>query len=53
VFEHGIAYIGVNERTVAGQGANGLAYINTNNVLPDNPRIISDKIGSQWEDSII
>ena len=53
VFEHGIALIPVNERSVAAEGPGGLAYINTNNVLPDNPRIISDMYGSQFADSII
>ncbi len=53
VFEHGIGLIGVNERAVAAEGAQGLAYINTSNVLPENPKIISDKFGSQWKDSII
>lgn len=53
VFEHGVALIPVNERTVAGDGPGGFAYINTHNVLPENPRIISDVYGSQWADSII
>lgn len=53
VFEHGIALIPVNERAVAGQGAGGNVYINTSNVLPENPRIISDMFGSQWAESIL
>ena len=53
VFEHGIGYIPVNERAVAGEGTGGNVYINTSNVLPDNPRIISDKFGSQWPESVI
>lgn len=53
VFEHGIALIPINERTVAGQGNGGYVYINTENVLPENPNILSDKLGSQWKDSII
>ena len=53
VFEHGIALIPVNERVQTGAGDGGNIYINTNNVLPENPRIISDKLGSQWQDSII
>jgi hypothetical protein len=28
-------------------------YINTSNVLPENPKIISDTFGSQWKDSVI
>ena len=53
VFEHGVALIAVNERAVAGEGAGGNVYINTSNVLPENPKIISDKYGSQWRESII
>lgn len=53
VFEHGIAYIPVNERAVAGEGAGGNVYINTSNVLPDNPKILSDMFGTQWPESVI
>ena len=53
VFEHGIALIPVNERVQTGEGDGGNIYINTNNVLPENPRIISDKLGSQWQESVI
>ena len=53
VFEHGIALIPVNERAVAGEGAGGNIYINTSNVLPENPKIISDMFGSQWPESIL
>ena len=53
VFEHGVALIPVNERAVAAQGSGGLAYINTSNVLPENPKILSDMYGSQWADSIV
>ena len=53
VFEHGIALIPVNERAVAGEGSGGNIYINTSNVLPENPKMISDTFGSQWKDSII
>ena len=53
IFEHGIALIPVNERAVAGQGSGGNVYINTSNVLPENPRIISDMFGSQWPESIL
>lgn len=53
VFEHGIAVIPVNERAVAAEGSGGFAYINTSNVLPENPKIISDMFGSQWADSIL
>lgn len=53
VFEHGIALIPVNERAVAGEGSGGNVYINTSNVLPENPKIISDTFGSQWPESVI
>ncbi|MDE5978171.1 MAG: hypothetical protein K2G70_06905 [Turicibacter sp.] len=53
VLEHGIYKIPINERTVAGEGAGGMVYINTSNVLPENPQVISDSFGSQWIDSII
>lgn len=53
VFEHGVALIPVNERAVAGEGAGGNVYINTSNVLPENPKIISDMFGSQWPESIL
>lgn len=53
VFEHGIALISVNERAIAGESTSGNIYINTSNVLPENPKIISDTFGSQWKDSII
>lgn len=53
VFEHGVALIPVNERAVTGEGAGGNIYINTSNVLPENPKVISDTFGSQWKDSVI
>lgn len=53
VFEHGVALIPVNERAVAGEGAGGNIYINTSNVLPESPKIISDMFGSQWPESIL
>lgn len=53
VFEHGIGIVPVNERVQSGEGDGGLVYINTPIVLPDNPKIISDKFGSQWAESII
>lgn len=53
VLEHGIYKIPVNERAVAGEGSGGPVFINTSNVLPENPIVISDTFGSQWIDSII
>lgn len=53
ILEHGIYRIPINERAVAGEGSGGTVYINTSNVLPENPKVISDTFGSQWIDSII
>lgn len=53
VFEHGVSLIPVNERAIAGEGQGGNVYINTSNVLPENPKVISDTFGSQWKESII
>ena len=53
VFEHGIGLIEVNEKAIAAQAATGNVYITTNNVLPDKVTILSDAIGSQWQDSIL
>lgn len=53
VLEHGIFRIPVNERAVAASGDGGPAYINTHNILPENPLVLSDTYGSQWPDSII
>jgi hypothetical protein len=46
VCEHGILLIPVNERALAGDSAGGNIYINTSNVLPENPLVISDTFGS-------
>lgn len=53
ILEHGVYRIPINERAVAGQGSGGTIFINTSNVLPENPNVISDTFGSQWSDSII
>lgn len=53
VFEHGVALIPVNERALVGEGQGGNIYINTSNVLPENPKILSDTFGSQWKESVI
>ena len=53
ICEHGVMLIPVNERALAGEGAGGNIYINTSNVLPDNPLIVSDTYGSKWADSVI
>ena len=53
IFEHGIARVPVNERAVAAEGAGGKVYINTSNILPENPLVITDMYGSQWAESIL
>lgn len=53
IFEHGIALIPVNERAVAGEGSGGNVFINTSNVLPENPKMLSDTYGTQWSESVI
>lgn len=52
VFEHAVAVIPVNERALGGQGSGGEVFINTSNVLPENPRMLSSNFGSQWIESI-
>ena len=53
VFEHGVALIPVNERAVAGAGIGGNVFINTSNVLPENPKMLSDTFGTQWSESVV
>lgn len=53
VFEHGVALVPVNERAVAAEGSGGNVFINTSNVLPENPKMLSDTFGSQWSESVI
>ena len=53
VFEHGVCLIPVNERAIAGRGQGGNVFINTSNVLPDNPLVLSDMFGSQWPESVL
>lgn len=53
VFEHGVAVIPVNERALAGEGAGGEVFINTSNVLPENPKMLNSNFGSQWIESVV
>ena len=53
VMENGVLLIPVNERALAGEGAGGTVYINTSNILPENPRVLSNTFGSIWKDSVI
>ena len=53
ICEHGIMLVPVNERALAGEGAGGFVYINTSNVLPETPKILSEDFGSTWPESVI
>lgn len=53
VMENGVLLIPINERALAGEGVGGNIYINTSNVLPENPKVLSSNFGSMWQDSII
>lgn len=52
VHEHGVSLLPINERAVAGSGSGGDVFINTSNVLPEAPMMLSDMYGSQWADSV-
>lgn len=51
IFEHGVAFIKVNGQ--ANLANNSTNYITTNNVLDQDPIVISDMFGSQWPESIL
>ncbi len=53
VLEHGIIMIPVNERAMVTNAQGENIYINTDTVLPKNPRVISNTYGSIWEDAIV
>lgn len=53
VFEHGVALIPVNERALLSGADGGNVFINTANVLPENPKMLSDVFGSQWSESVL
>jgi len=53
VMENGVLLIPVNERVVSGQGDGGEVFINTANILPENPKVLSSNYGSIWKDSVI
>lgn len=54
VFEHGVVLLPINERIQTGEGDGGAIFINTKNVLPENPQmVLSDMIGSQWAESVV
>jgi len=53
VMEHGVLMIPVNERAMMTNAQGDNVYINTDTVLPKNPKVLSNTFGSMWADSII
>ncbi len=53
VMEHGVLMIPVNERAMMTNASGENVYINTDTVLPKNPKVLSDTFGSLWSESII
>jgi len=44
--EHGVLMIPVNERAMMANASGENVYINTENVLPKNPKVLSNTFGS-------
>ena len=44
--EHGVLMIPVNERAMMTNSSGEDVYINTDNVLPKNPKVLSNMYGS-------
>ena len=53
IMEHGVLLIPVNERAMMTNASGENVYINTANVLPANPKVLSNTFGSLWADSVI
>ena len=53
VMESGVLLVPVNERAVAAEGSGGNVYINTANVLPDNPLVLSSDFGTYWKEGTL
>lgn len=53
VMEHGVLMIPVNERAILANQSGEDVSINTEKVLPKNPKVLSNTFGSTWSDSII
>lgn len=53
VMEHGVLMIPVNERALVKNEMGEDVYINTDTVLPKNPKELSNNYGSLWYDSIV
>jgi len=52
IMEHGLLMIPVNERALMTNASGQNVYVNTDTVLPLNPKVLSNTFGSLWEDSI-
>lgn len=53
VLEHGVLSIPINERALMANTSGENVYINTENVLPKNPNVLSNSFGSLWADSVV
>ena len=53
IFEHAIGICQIYEKNLISQDTGSQVYINSNNILPSKLTILSDIIGSKWQDSII
>lgn len=53
VFEHGLAILPVNEKALMQTTTEATIHIYGHGVLPDQPSIISQDLGSIWQDSIV
>jgi hypothetical protein len=51
--EHGVLMIPVNERAMMQNASGEDVYINTDTVLPKNPKVLSNTYGSVFADSVI
>lgn len=52
IMEHGVLLIPVNERAMMKNESGENVYINTDTVLPKNPKVLSNSFGSLWAGSI-
>ena len=53
VMEHGVLMIPVNERAMMMNAQGENVYINTETVLPKNPKVLSNTFGTTWANSIV
>ena len=53
VMQHGVLMIPVKERAMMTNESGENVYINTDNVLPENPKVLSNTFGSIWADSVV